>query len=189
MDEHACSEEPATRQLACLIPAERIAARVAELADRISEDYEGRPLLVVGVLKGAWVFLADLVRHLRLPLHCDFVRISSYGMGMQTSGDPQMLLDATEPIEGRDVLIVDDILDTGISIDWLCQHFRAQQPRSLRLCVLLDKPSRRRVPIVADYTGFEIPDQFVVGYGIDCAEEYRELPYLAYVVSDEADCG
>ena len=152
-----------------------------ELAARINADYAGQHPLLVGVLKGAWLFMADLVRELRIPVCCDFVRVSSYGSGTTTSGEPRLLLDVTESLANRQVLVVDDIVDTGISVSWLLERLREHQPASLRLCALLDKPSRRRVDIQADYVGFEIPDRFVVGYGIDYAEQFRELPFIGYV--------
>jgi hypoxanthine phosphoribosyltransferase len=129
--------------------------------------------------------MADLVRQLTIPVCCDFVRVSSYGVGTTTSGEPRLLLDVTEPLAGRHVLLVDDIIDTGISVSWLLEHLRHSEPASLKLCSLLDKPSRRRVPIQADYVGFEIPDRFVVGYGIDYAEQFRELPYIGYVTDHD----
>lgn len=168
-----------------MISADQIAERVRQLAAQISADYAGKRPLVVGVLKGVWVFLADLVRQLTIPIRCDFVRVTSYGMGTQTSGQPQLLLDTLEPVAGADVLVVDDILDTGISIAWLLDHLRKKNPASLRLCVLLDKSERRRVPVAADYVGFTIPDRFVVGYGLDCGEQFRELPFVGHVKGDE----
>jgi hypoxanthine phosphoribosyltransferase len=179
------SHETASSRIESLISAERIAVRVRELGDTITRDYEGRELILVGVLKGAWVFLADLVRELRVAVSCEFVRVSSYGMGTETSGQPQLLLDVASSLAGKHVLVVDDILDTGISLAWLLEHLQRQAPASLRVCVLLDKPSRRRVDITADYVGFEIPDVFVVGYGIDWAERYRELPYVGGVKTDD----
>lgn len=167
------------------ISAEQLAEMVSELADRISSEYAGQDLLVVGVLKGGWVFMADLVRRLTIPVGCDFVRISSYGAGTESSGEPELLLDITETLAGRHVLVIDDIIDTGISVDWLLAHLQAKQPASLELCVLLDKPARRRVAVEPKYVGFEIPDRFVVGYGIDYAERCRELPYIGYVIHDE----
>lgn len=165
----------------CLVSTARLEQRVRELAAQINTDYAGRYPLLIGVLKGAWVFMADLVRQLTVPASCEFVRISSYGLGTTTSGQPRLLLDSEESVAGRHVLVVDDIIDTGISLAWLLERLRERQPASLRLCVLLDKPSRRRVPVPTDYVGFEIPDQFVVGYGIDYAEQFRELPYIGYV--------
>jgi hypoxanthine phosphoribosyltransferase len=171
--------------IACEISAEQIAGRVAELAEQISADYADKPLLVVGVLKGAWVFLADLVRQLTIPIRCDFVRVTSYGMGTETSGQPRLLLDITESVEDTHVLVVEDIVDTGISISWLMEHLREKSPASVRLCVLLDKPSCRRVETAPDYCGFEIPDRFVVGYGLDSAEQYRGLPFVGHIIPDE----
>jgi hypoxanthine phosphoribosyltransferase len=168
-----------------MFSAVRIAERIGELGKQISSDFAGRSLVIVGVLKGAWVFMADLARQLTIPVQCDFVRVSSYGMETVSSGQPRLLLDVTEPLDGRDVLVVDDILDTGSSSAWLCKHLRAKGAASVRLCVLLDKPARRQVDIQADYVGFEIPDRFVVGYGLDCGERYRELPFVGLVMGGE----
>lgn len=179
--------------MVCAISREEVAERVAEIAKQISADYTNqlsRPsdkssdcpmILVVGVLKGAWVFMADLVRHLQLDVRCDFVRLSSYGSGTVSAGQPRLMLDVSEAIQGQHVLIVDDIIDTGISLQWLSEHLSQRQPASLKSCVLLDKPARREVDIQADYVGFQIPDRFVVGYGIDFAQQYRALPYIGYV--------
>ncbi len=167
-----------------MISADQIAERVRQLAAQISADYAGKPLLVIGVLKGAWILLADLVRHLTIPVRCDFVRVTSYGMGTETSGEPRLLLDVVESVAGADVLVVDDILDTGISVAWLRDHLQKKGPASLRLCVLLDKSERRRVPVPVDYIGFSIPDRFVVGYGLDCGEQFRELPFVGHVKGD-----
>ena len=129
--------------------------------------------------------MADLARQLSIPVRCDFVRVSSYGMGTTTSGEPRLLLDLTEAIDGDHVLIVDDILDTGVSCYWLKKHLLAKGAASVRACVLLDKTSRRQVDIQAEYVGFEIPDRFVVGYGLDNGERYRELPFVGYMVTNE----
>jgi hypoxanthine phosphoribosyltransferase len=169
----------------CLFSPDAIAARVRELAIQVSADYAGKQPLLVGILKGSWIFMADLVRHLTLPVRCDFVKLASYGKGMTTTGEVRVDLDLTQPIGGEDVLIVEDIIDTGTSTSWLIDHFRLKRPASVRLCALLDKPSRRRVPVPIDYLGFSIPDHFVVGYGIDYAEQYRELPYIGYLVQGE----
>lgn len=168
-----------------MIAADEIAERVRQLAVQISTDYVGKQPLVVGVLKGAWIFLADLVRQLTIPVRCDFARVTSYGMGTETSGQPELLLDVVESVAGADVLVLDDILDTGISVAWLMNHLRQKNPASLRLCVLLDKAERRRVPVSADYVGFPIPDRFVVGYGLDCGEQFRQLPFIGCVKDDE----
>ena len=176
-------------QIECMLSSVRIAERVQELGKQISEDYASRPLLIVGVLKGAWVFMADLARQLTIPVRCDFVRVSSYGMGTVSSGEPELLLDVIEPVDGCDVLVVDDILDTGISSAWLCTHLQAKGASSVRLCVLLDKPAGRQTDIQADYVGFDIPDEFVVGYGLDSGERWRELPFVGVVTSSGAASG
>jgi hypoxanthine phosphoribosyltransferase len=168
-----------------LIPAPKLAERVQELAHEISADYVGKCPLVVGVLNGAYVFMADLVRRLSIPVRCGFVMVSSYGDHTVTSGTVRLHLDLRQPVEGEHLLLVDDIVDTGISTAWLIDHFTRKSPGSVRLCALLDKPARRRVPVNIDYVGFEVPDRFVVGYGIDCAGRHRELPYVGYVVTDE----
>ena len=172
-------------QVRCLIPAPELAERVAELAREISADRADEPLLVVGVLQGAYVFMADLVRHLTIPVRCDFVMVSTYGDDTVTSGRVKLHLDVTQPVEGKHVLLVDDIVDTGVSIAWLIEHLTRKNPASLRVCSLLNKPARRRVPVKIDYVGFEVPDRFVVGYGIDCAGRHRELPFVGYVSTDE----
>jgi hypoxanthine phosphoribosyltransferase len=179
----------AAREVRCLISSDEIAARVRELAHQISTDYAGRKPLLVGVLKGAWMFMADLVRHLTIPVRCDFVKLSSYGADTYTSGEVTVHLDMTIPAEGQDILLVEDIIDTGTTIPWLLERLGKQNPASVRLCALLDKPARRRLPVTIDYLGFTIPNQFVVGYGIDCAEEYRELPFVGYIPAAEQNDG
>lgn len=175
----------ASPEVPCLLSQEQIARRIAELARQISADYSGRQPLLVGVLKGAWVFLADLVRHLTIPVHCDFVKLSSYGGGTTSSGQVQLHLDLSFPVEGQDVVIVEDIIDSGTCAVWLLDHLRRKKPASIRLCALLDKPSRRVVSVKPDYLGFEIGDHFVVGYGVDWNERYRELPYIGHIPSGE----
>lgn len=164
-----------------LISAEEIDRRVGELAKQISRDYAGSEPLVVGILKGSWVFLADLVRRLEIPVVIDFMTVSSYGPSTKSSGIVKIVLDLKCPLEDRDVLLVEDILDSGLTLSYLLNHLRLRRPRSLKLCVLMDKPERRRVEIVPDYVGFRIPDRFVVGYGADFRERYRNLPYIGYV--------
>lgn len=164
-----------------LLTADEIAARVRALAQQISADYAGQQPLVVGVLKGAWVFMADLVRQLSIPVRCDFVMLSSYGSDTVSSGNVQLRLDLTTPVRGQHILLVEDIIDTGTTIPWLLDHLGKQQPASVKVCALLDKPARRRIPVTIDYVGFTIPDRFVVGYGIDHAQQYRQLPYVAYL--------
>jgi hypoxanthine phosphoribosyltransferase len=169
------------RKVRCLFSRDAIAQRVAELGQQISADYSGQQLIVVGVLKGAWVFMADLVRHLRVPVRCDFVRISSYGDAQKSSGKVNLLLDVALPVRNEHILIVEDIVDTGTSMPWLVEHLRGKGPASIRICALLNKPARRRSTVNIDYVGFNIDDHFVVGYGIDCAECHRELDYIGYV--------
>jgi hypoxanthine phosphoribosyltransferase len=165
----------------CLLSQEVVAARVCSLALQVSQDYAGREPIVVGVLKGSWMFMADLVRHLAFPVLCDFVKLSSYGASTATSGTLRLDLDMSLPAEGRELLIVEDIIDTGLSVRWLLDHLQAKRPGGVRVCALLDKPSRRQVAVPLDYVGFTIPDRFVVGYGIDFGEWYRELPYVGYL--------
>jgi len=166
---------------AVLLTEEQIATRVRELAEQISADYAGRELLVIGVLKGSWVFLADLVRLLTVPLAVDFTMVSSYGANTESSGEVKTVLDVKCRVEGRDVLVVEDIIDTGLTLNYIVDNLRLRQPRSLKIVALMDKPARRRVGISADYVGFEVPDRFVVGYGVDLAEQYRALPYVGYI--------
>jgi hypoxanthine phosphoribosyltransferase len=160
-----------------LVDEPSIRAKVAELGRRISDDYRGETLLLVGLLRGAIVFLSDLMRAIDIPVQLDFIGISSYGASTD-SGAVRLEMDLETDIAGRHVLIVEDIVDTGKTLSYLVQTLKARQPASLRICALLDKPERRLVPIVVDYVGFEIPDKFVVGYGLDFAEGYRNLPFV-----------
>ena len=170
----------------CLLSALELARRTDELARNISDDYAGKELLVVGVLKGAFVFMADLVRRLTVPVRCDFIKVSSYGLSTDTSGEVKLHLDLSLPVERQHVLLVEDIVDTGTCSAWLLEHLRSKRPASARLCALLDKPSHRRTPVEIDYLGFSIADHFIVGYGIDCGERYRQLPYVGYVPPGES---
>ena len=176
MDVPRNPQEQAT--LSVLWSREAIAARVSELAMQICRDYAGQELLLVGVLKGAFVFLADLMRALDLPVQVEFVRLASYGTGATSAGQVQVLMDVDVSIAGQHVLIVEDILETGLTLGVLLERLRARQPASLKLCVLLNKQVRRVHAITPDYTGFAVPDGFIVGYGIDYAERYRHLPAL-----------
>ncbi len=164
--------------LKVLLTKEEIASGVDRLGGEIARDYQDRSPLVVGVLKGAVVFLADLIRAARIPLRYDFMAVSSYGAATKSTGQVQILKDLDQSIEGMDVLLVEDIVDTGLTLKYLAENLHARQPKTLRICTLLDKPSRRRVQIKPDYNGFEIPDHFVVGYGLDYAEQFRNLPYI-----------
>jgi hypoxanthine phosphoribosyltransferase len=164
--------------LSLLLSREAIAARVSELSIQISWDYVGKDLLLVGVLKGAFVFLADLMRALKIPVQVEFVRLASYGKGATSAGHVRVLLDLEASVAGRHVLVVEDILDTGLTLGFLLERLRARQPASLKLCVLLNKRIRRVSEITADYAGFDVPDGFVVGYGIDYDERHRHLPAI-----------
>lgn len=161
-----------------LFTREQLDARIKELAAEITRDYAGRAPLVVGVLRGAFVFMADLVRQIDLPITLDFISASSYGAGTISSGLVDIRLDLDQDITGRDVLIVEDILDSGNTLSKLMKELGGRSPASLKLCVMLDKPDRRTAPIRADYVGFSIPDAFVVGCGLDYDQKYRQLPYI-----------
>jgi hypoxanthine phosphoribosyltransferase len=161
-----------------LIDEQAIAAKVRELGTAIADDYRAKDLVLVSILKGALPFLADLMRQMPIPLALDFLEVSSYGEATESSGNVRILKDLAKSIEGRDVVVVEDILDTGQTLSYVIEHLRSKQPASVRLCTLLDKPARRIVPIQIDYRGFEIADKFVVGYGLDYAERYRNLPFI-----------
>jgi len=162
-----------------LISGDDVQAKIRELGDRITEDYRGRDLLLIGVLKGAFVLMADLSRHIRLPLQFDFMAVSSYGAATKTSGVVRIMKDLDRDIEGKDVLLVEDIVDSGLTLAYLLRNLRARKPASLEVCALLQKPEVQQVPLDIKYSGFEIPPVFVVGYGLDFAEKYRNLPYVA----------
>jgi hypoxanthine phosphoribosyltransferase len=162
-----------------LVQPERLAERVRELGAEVSADYAGRDLLLVGVLKGAVFFLSDLMRHLTVPCEVDFMAVASYGSSTDSSGVVRILKDLDAPIEGRDVLIVEDIVDSGLTLSYLLRTMRAREPASLEVCALLTKPERRKVDLPIRYTGFEIPNQFVIGYGLDYGEKFRNLPFVA----------
>jgi len=159
-----------------LYSQEQISARVKELGLRISRDYRGEELLVIGVLKGAFVFMADLVREIDLPLELDFISVSSYGASTISSGEVRIIKDLDYSLEGKNVLLVEDIIDTGLTLNYIKEIFKKRNPRSVKICCLLDKPSRRKSPIRAEYAGFSIEDHFVVGYGLDYAGKYRNYP-------------
>jgi hypoxanthine phosphoribosyltransferase len=167
-----------------LIDEETLAARVAELGAEVSADYQGRDLLLIGVLKGAVFFMADLMRHLTVPCEVDFMAISSYGDSTDSSGIVRILKDLDINIEGRHVLVVEDIIDSGLTLSYLMRNLESREPATLEVCALLTKPARREIDVPVRYVGFEIPNKFVVGYGLDFAERYRNLPYVA-VLSQE----
>lgn len=162
-----------------LISEEVLRDKVIELGKKITEDYKGKNLLLVCVLKGAVIFVSDLMKRIDLPLEIDFMAISSYGSDTKSSGVVRILKDLNSGIEGRDVLIVEDIIDSGLTLSYLVENLKARGPKSVEICTILDKPSRRKANIKIKYTGFQVPDEFVVGYGLDYAEKYRNLPYIA----------
>ena len=162
-----------------LVSQEDLERRVRELGVEISRDYDGKDLFLVGVLKGAVFFLSDLMRAIEVPCEVDFMAVASYGSSTDSSGVVRILKDLDATIEGKDVLIVEDIIDSGLTLSYLLRTLRAREPRSLEVCALLTKPERREVDLPIRYTGFEIPNKFVIGYGLDHAERYRNLPYVA----------
>ena len=168
-----------------VVEAGELQARVRELGAEISRDYAGRELLLLGVLKGAVFFLADLMRAVAAPCELDFMAVSSYGSLTDSSGVVRILKDLDAPIEGKDVLIVEDIVDSGLTLNYLLRNLRGRNPRSLEVCALMVKPGRRKIDLPIRYVGFEIPNRFVIGYGLDFGERYRNLPYVA-VLSDDA---
>ena len=170
-----------------LITEEQIQAKTRELGQLISRDYAGQDLLLICVLKGAISFLADLMREITIPHEIDFMAISSYGASTESSGVVRILKDLDTNIEGRNVLIVEDIVDTGRTLDYITQNLKTRRPKSVRICTLLNKPSRREIDIPLDYVGFEIPNKFVIGYGLDFAEIYRSLPYIGVLKKEKYD--
>ena len=161
-----------------LISEEEIKARVSELAKQIEKDYEGKAPTMIGVLKGSIMFYTDLVRQINLPLTVDFMSISSYGAGVNSTGEVKIIKDIDGKIGGKDVIIVEDIIDSGYSMNCLLKLFATRSPKSVKVCALLDKPSRREIPVQIDYTGFQVANEFVVGYGLDYDEKYRNLPFV-----------
>ena len=171
------SDDPAIGEV--LVGEEDLNRRVRELADEINHDYAGRELVLIGVLKGAVFFVSDLMRHLTMPVEVDFMAVSSYGSATSSSGVVRILKDLDAVIEGRDVLIVEDIVDSGLTLQYLLRNLAGRNPATLEVCALLIKPARRKVELPTRYVGFEIPDEFVVGYGLDHAERYRNLRFVA----------
>ncbi|MCJ7514480.1 MAG: hypoxanthine phosphoribosyltransferase [Dehalococcoidia bacterium] len=166
---------PVSQQPKLLITQGKINQAVGKLGAEINRDYRGRQPLLIGILKGSFIFMADLVRQLDLPIEVDFVKLSSYGSGTRTSGKIKVVQGLKSTIKGRDVLIIEDIVDTGLTVSFLMDNLRKKKPASLKLCVLVDKPSEHKVPVTIDYLGFTVPDKFIVGYGIDWNEKYRHL--------------
>src|SRR5215831_1977030 len=159
-----------------LLSAEQIQARIRELGAQIDRDYPEGPVYLVGILKGACIFLADLARAMKTPARIEFIGISSYGRGKTTSGEVQLTKDLDVSVQGHHVIVVEDIVDSGVTLSYLVQVFAQRKPKTLKIATLLDKPERRQRPVKTDYVGFQIPDEFVVGYGLDYAEDYRNLP-------------
>ncbi len=162
-----------------LLTEPEIRAKVAELGQKISADYQGEEITLVCILKGAVLFMADLARAITVPAYFDFMAVSSYGEATETSGVVRILKDLDRSIEGKHVVLVEDVVDTGLTLNYLAQYLQGGRPASLKICALLDKPTNRRVPLSVDYTGFVLPDKFVVGYGLDYAGRYRNLPFVA----------
>lgn len=167
-----------------LFTSEEIAATIKRLAAEISQDYHGKHPVLVGILKGSFMFMADLIRLLDFPLEVEFIRLSSYGRGRRSSGKIKVVQGLHSPIKGRDVLVIEDIVDTGLTTSFLLDYLQGEKPASLKLCTLTDKPSRRQVPVTIDYLGLTVPDKFLVGYGLDLDEKFRNLPDIC-VLEDE----
>ncbi len=168
-----------------LLSRAEIDVAIRRLASELNRDYAGKTPLLIGVLKGSFVFMADLVRYLDVPLQIDFARVSSYGSGRETSGKVRVLFGPTCGVQGRDVLVIEDIVDTGLSISHFLNYLRKKRPASLRLCALVDKPAGRRVPVAIDYLGFTVPDRFLVGCGLDWDEKFRNLPDICALEDEE----
>ena len=164
-----------------LISKEQLEDKVKEIGKRITEDYRGEEVLLVGILRGSVPFMADLMRAIDLDITIDFMSVSSYGSSTKSSGVVRILKDLETPIEGKNVIIVEDIIDSGLTLDYIKGYLQGRHPKSLRICAILDKPSRRKVQIRADYVGFEVEDKFIVGYGLDFDQHYRNLPYISWL--------
>lgn len=170
-----------------LLTEDQIQARVHELADRISQEYAGREVLLVGVLRGSFIFLADLARRLKIPVAIDFIALSSYERTLEATGAVRLVMDLRSDIAGRHVIVVEDIVDSGYTLRYLLDNLAARKPASLRTCALVSKPGCRKVDVPVDYLGFDIPDVWVVGYGLDCFDQHRNLPYIAAVEPPSRD--
>ena len=168
-------------KLKILFTKEEIEAAVKRLAAEIKEDYQSKYPLLIGVLKGSFMFMADLIRQLDFPLEVEFIRASSYGRGRESSGKIKVVQSLRSPVKGRDVLVIEDIVDTGLTTGFLLDYLRKKKPASLRLCALTDKPSRRQAPVTIDYLGFTVPNKFLVGYGLDLDEKFRNLPDICFL--------
>ncbi|MCR4843060.1 MAG: hypoxanthine phosphoribosyltransferase [Eubacterium sp.] len=174
-------------EISVLIDSAKVDNRIADLGDEISRDYAGKSIHMVGILKGSVIFMAELAKHLTVPVTFDFMSVSSYGNETESSGVVKIIKDLDEPLAGRDVLVVEDIVDTGRTLSYLLNILGERGASSIKLCTLLDKPERRVTDVTADYCGFEIPDEFIVGYGLDYAQKYRNLPYIGVMKFEEED--
>lgn len=170
-----------------LVSSEEIEKKVKELGEEITKDYQGKELMLVGILKGAAIFMADLARNIEIPVTMDFMAVSSYGNSTKSSGVVRIIKDLDSNVEGKHILIVEDIIDTGLTLGYLTDNLKKRGASSVRICTLLDKPERRKVNVPVDYRGFVIPDEFVVGYGIDYAEKYRNLPDIFSIEEESCD--
>ena len=168
-----------------LLTRQEIEATVSRLATEITREYHDKHPLLIGVLKGSFMFMADLIRLLDFPLEVEFIGVSSYGKGSQTSGKVKVVQGLRSPIKGRNILVIEDIIDTGLTTAFLLDYLRKKKPASLKLCVLTDKPSRRQIPVTIDYLGFTVPDKFIVGYGIDWNEKFRNLPDICFLEGEK----
>lgn len=171
--------------ISVMIPEEEVDARISEIGKMISQDYAGKVVHLICVLRGGSFFMCELAKRISVPVTLDFMSVSSYGMDTKSSGVVKIVKDLDDPIKDKDVIVVEDVVDSGRTLSYLLEMLKARGPKSLRLCTLLDKPSRRVMDVKVDYTGFEIPDEFVVGYGLDYAQKYRNLPYIGIVHPDE----
>ncbi|MDD2959315.1 MAG: hypoxanthine phosphoribosyltransferase [Lachnospiraceae bacterium] len=168
-----------------MIPEEKVDQRIKELAEQISRDYEGRTVHLICILKGSIFFTCELAKRITVPVTLDFMSVSSYGNDTKSSGVVKMVKDLDEPLEGKDVIVIEDIIDSGRTLNYLLENLSSRKPASLRLCTLLDKPERRIKDVKVDYTGFAIPDEFVIGYGLDYAQRFRNLPYIGVISFEE----
>lgn len=175
------SEEEQLKRHKVLIPEPKLQARIAELAQEINHDYQGKEVTAVCILKGSFVFFSDIIRHLEFPMTCEFLGVSSYGNKMVSSGEVKITLDINEPLENRHVIVFEDIVDSGLTLNYIMSSLRARRPASLKSCSLLSKPESQKTEVEVDYVGFKIGSEFVVGYGIDYAGKYRGLPYIGYI--------
>lgn len=172
-------------EVSVMIPKDKVDERIQQMADQISKDYEGRTVHLIGILKGSVFFVCELAKRMSVPVTMDFMSVSSYGSGTHSSGVVKLIKDLDDPIEGKDVIVVEDIIDSGRTLSYLLENLGRRNPGSLRLCTLLDKPDRRVCDVDVDYQGFQIPDEFVVGYGLDYDQRYRNLPYIGVMSLSE----